>query len=51
MESKQEITTIQVTVETWKRLAALKTLPGDTFDSVIWELLELHERQLLAGRK
>lgn len=36
-------TSVRVSLDTWRRLTALKTLPGDDFDMVIRRLLD--ERQ------
>jgi len=36
----RETTTIEVSQDTWRRLAALKDAPGKSFDDVIRELLE-----------
>ena len=39
-----DITTIQVSAETWRRLNQRKG-PGDTFDEVITELLDAAEEE------
>ena len=36
-------TAVRVSGETWQRLNALKTHPGETFDDVIARLLDEHD--------
>jgi hypothetical protein len=39
-----DVTTIKVSRETWRRLTQRKTGPGDTYDEIVTELLEQAEQ-------
>ena len=45
----EDITTIQVSEETWRRLNALKG-PGDSFEDVVESLLDAHVESSSDGR-
>ena len=49
MNETPTVTTIKVSMETWRGLSALKQMPGDTMDDVVRRLIE--ERRQAQERK